>query len=144
MDDEIQTDEIIRNIFQTGKCCFIPRYSTNSSDMEMVRLHSLQDLENLPKTKWNIKQPLESDERENALLTGGLDLVLVPGLAFTVDGRRMGRGKGYYDAFLARCRAAQRSPPFTVALAFRQQILPHVPTDDNDVNVDRVLFAPDN
>jgi 5-formyltetrahydrofolate cyclo-ligase len=38
--------------------------------MEMVRLYSLQDLENLPTTKWNIKQPLESEERENALETG--------------------------------------------------------------------------
>jgi 5-formyltetrahydrofolate cyclo-ligase len=38
--------------------------------MEMVRLYSLRDLENLPTTKWNIKQPLESEERENALETG--------------------------------------------------------------------------
>jgi hypothetical protein len=38
--------------------------------MEMVRLYSLQDLENLPRTKWNIKQPPESEERENALETG--------------------------------------------------------------------------
>ena len=42
--------------------------------MEMVRLHSLQDLEGLPKTKWNIKQPLETDARENALQTGKLCL----------------------------------------------------------------------
>jgi 5-formyltetrahydrofolate cyclo-ligase len=38
--------------------------------MQMVRLHSLQDLETLPTTKWNIKQPPESEERENALETG--------------------------------------------------------------------------
>ena len=38
--------------------------------MDMVRLYSLQDLENLPRTKWNIPQPLESEERENALDTG--------------------------------------------------------------------------
>lgn len=36
----------------------------------MVRLNSLQDLENLPRTKWNIQQPVESEERENALDTG--------------------------------------------------------------------------
>lgn len=38
--------------------------------MDMVQLYSLQDLENLPRTKWNIPQPLESEERENALDTG--------------------------------------------------------------------------
>lgn len=46
------------------------RYADSSRDMEMVRLYSLQDLENLPRTKWNIKQPQESEERENALETG--------------------------------------------------------------------------
>lgn len=38
--------------------------------MEMVRLHSLEDWENLPLTKWKIKQPLVSEKRENALDTG--------------------------------------------------------------------------
>jgi len=46
------------------------RYKQNGSEMDMVRLYSLQDLENLPRTKWNIPQPLESEERENALDTG--------------------------------------------------------------------------
>ncbi|GFG38041.1 hypothetical protein Cfor_02327 [Coptotermes formosanus] len=70
MDDEIQTDKIIHNIFQSRKTCFIPRYKPGSSDMDMVQLYSLQDLENLPRTKWNIQQPLGSEERENALDTG--------------------------------------------------------------------------
>ena len=38
--------------------------------MEMVRLHSIRDFEELPVTKWNIKQPKLSDERENALEGG--------------------------------------------------------------------------
>ncbi|XP_023710447.1 5-formyltetrahydrofolate cyclo-ligase isoform X2 [Cryptotermes secundus] len=140
MIDEIQTDKIIHNIFESGKTCFIPRYADGSRDMEMVRLYSLQDLENLPRTKWNIKQPPESEERENALETGGLDLVLVPGLAFTVNGRRLGRGKGYYDTFLNRCRATQATPPFTVGLAFSQQIVADIPTDKNDACIDLVLY----
>ncbi|KAJ9592028.1 hypothetical protein L9F63_001467 [Diploptera punctata] len=142
MDDEIQTDKIIKHIFQTGRLCFIPRYASKGSEMEMVRLHSLEDLQSLPKTKWNIKQPLETDQRENALQTGGLDLIVVPGLAFTMNGKRMGRGRGYYDTYLSRCRSLQNKPPITVALAFSPQILDHVPTDENDMNVDMVLFPP--
>ena len=38
--------------------------------MDMVRLKSMEDLSSLPKTKWNIAQPLETDQRENALETG--------------------------------------------------------------------------
>ena len=57
----------------------------------MVRLTSWEDYLSLPTTSWNIKQPPESDaNRENALSSGGdgLDLVIVPGLAFTADGKR--------------------------------------------------------
>jgi 5-formyltetrahydrofolate cyclo-ligase len=78
--------------------------------------------------------------RCNARVSGGLDLVVVPGVAFTVNGHRLGRGKGYYDAFLSSCRATQATPPFTVGVAFSQQIVAHVPTDKNDVYLDLVLY----
>lgn len=53
--------------------------------------------------RWKIKQPIEDEPREEALEhPQGLDLVLVPGLAFTRAGERLGRGKGYYDSYLAR------------------------------------------
>ena len=83
-------------------------------------------------------------DRDNvlSLVPGGLDLIVVPGLAFTVDGKRMGRGKGYYDTYLSRCKSLQDSPPITVALAFNSQIVDHVPTDKNDMNVDLILFPP--
>lgn len=38
--------------------------------MSMVRLKSIEDLKNLPKTKWNISQPADNDIRENAMATG--------------------------------------------------------------------------
>ncbi|KDR19647.1 5-formyltetrahydrofolate cyclo-ligase-like [Zootermopsis nevadensis] len=141
MDDEIQTDKIIQNIFLSGKSCFIPRYADDSRAMDMVRLNSIQDLDSLPTTKWSIRQPAESEERENALETGGLDLILVPGLAFTVAGHRLGRGRGYYDTFLAKCRTTQGSAPLTVGLAFSQQMVASVPTDENDICLDKVLHG---
>ena len=56
--------------------------------MDMVKLHSLSDYHSLPETSWNIKQPPLTEQREDALTTGGLDFVLVPGLAFTLNGGR--------------------------------------------------------
>lgn len=38
--------------------------------MRLVKLYSLQDLEALPETSWKIKQPLETDEREDACTKG--------------------------------------------------------------------------
>jgi len=67
--------------------------------------------------------------------------MLVPGLAFTRSGKRLGRGKGYYDNYLQRYRqVAGMRPVFTIALAFKQQIFDNIPTSEYDVNIDMVLF----
>ena len=112
--------------------------------MDMVRLLDMEDYNSLPRTKWNIKQPADNDEREEALDNndgGGLDLILIPGLAFTREGDRCGRGRGYYDTYLQKAQDKFGKIPTTVALAFNQQIKDEVPTDDHDVKIDIVLFS---
>lgn len=61
-------------------------------------------------------------------------LILVPGVAFTTNGQRLGYGGGYYDRFLPRCPQAH-----TLALALPEQILPQLPTDTYDIPLHRVL-----
>jgi 5-formyltetrahydrofolate cyclo-ligase len=68
-----------------------------------------------------------------------LDLVIVPGLAFTTNGHRLGRGKGYYDSFLKKCSGVQERPPYTIALAFNEQIVPSIPVDTHDFVIDAVV-----
>ncbi|KAM8780620.1 5-formyltetrahydrofolate cyclo-ligase-like isoform 3-T3 [Rhynchonycteris naso] len=139
MPDEIETEEIIKDIFQRGKTCFIPRYQFQSSHMDMVKLASPEEISSLPKTSWNIHQPGEDEVREEALSTGGLDLILLPGLGFDKEGNRLGRGRGYYDTYLQRCEH-QHAKPYTIALAFKEQICLQVPVDKNDMKVDEVLY----
>lgn len=67
-ENEVDTENILRKLFELGKSCFVPRYDGNV--MQMVRLNSMEDWENLPMTKWKIKQPKLKDVRENALETG--------------------------------------------------------------------------
>ncbi|ELK38233.1 5-formyltetrahydrofolate cyclo-ligase [Myotis davidii] len=140
MQDEIETDEIIKDIFRRGKTCFIPRYRFQSNHMDMVRLASPEEIASLPKTSWNIPQPGEDEAREDALSTGGLDLIFMPGLGFDKQGHRLGRGRGYYDTFLRRCEQLQQARPYTVALAFKEQICDQVPVDEHDMKVDEVLY----
>ncbi|XP_038549561.1 5,10-methenyltetrahydrofolate synthetase (5-formyltetrahydrofolate cyclo-ligase) isoform X1 [Micropterus salmoides] len=141
MDDEVRTEEIIKDVFKWGKSCFIPRYKSRSSHMDMLKLSSLQDIEMLPLTSWNIRQPAEEDNsREEALATGGLDLILVPGLGFDRLGKRLGRGKGFYDTYLGRCIRQPKGKPYTIALAFKEQLCQEIPIDNNDVLVDEVLY----
>ncbi|XP_032247779.1 5-formyltetrahydrofolate cyclo-ligase isoform X5 [Phoca vitulina] len=70
MQDEIETEEIIKDIFRRGKTCFIPRYQLQSNHMDMVKLASPEEVSSLPRTSWNIHQPGEDEVREEALSTG--------------------------------------------------------------------------
>lgn len=65
------------------------------------------------------------------------DVIVVPGLAFTEDGHRLGQGGGWYDRFLPQ----RRSDCHTVGVCFVEQVVEHVPTDVHDVVLDAVLSA---
>lgn len=62
-----------------------------------------------------------------------IDLVVVPGLAFTLDGRRLGYGGGFYDRFLPTVVAPN------VGVCFAEQVLDDLPALAHDVRVQRVL-----
>ena len=63
------------------------------------------------------------------------DLIIVPGLAFTTSGSRLGYGGGYYDRLLATCPAVP-----SLSLALPEQLLPSLPSEAHDVPVSRVLY----
>lgn len=111
--------------------------------MTMVRMHNFDELEKLPLTKWNIPQPLENEIKEDCLQSGGLDLILTPGLAFTKEGWRMGRGKGYYDNFI-RNYSSLHKPPYLIGLALKPSIVEDIPCTLNDFKMDEVLYAREN
>lgn len=142
MHDEVHMEDILRDLFARGKTCFIPRYQGQGGNhMDMLQLHSMQDMDALPLTSWNIRQPAEEDlTRAEALETGGLDLILMPGLGFDRSGKRLGRGKGFYDTYLERCAQHPRGKPYTVALAFKEQLCAEIPVDDHDMLIDEILY----
>ncbi|MGP1362495.1 MAG: 5-formyltetrahydrofolate cyclo-ligase [Bacteroides sp.] len=65
-----------------------------------------------------------------------VELILVPGVAFDLDKRRLGRGKGYYDRLFVRTPNARR-----IGLCFREQIVHRVPSEPHDAVMDSLLFA---
>jgi 5-formyltetrahydrofolate cyclo-ligase len=66
-----------------------------------------------------------------------LDVVVVPGLAFTPDGRRLGQGGGHFDRFLARLRV----DCVRIGVAFDEQLVADLPTSPHDITVDVVITA---
>ena len=77
---------------------------------------------------------------DDFMSTGGLDVIFMPGLAFTRQGARLGRGKGYYDSYLTKCRNSGVLPR-TVALIFHQQLVDVVPMGEHDMLVQEVVCA---
>ncbi|XP_037035108.1 5-formyltetrahydrofolate cyclo-ligase isoform X2 [Bradysia coprophila] len=156
-DGEVSTKELLNVMFEEKKEVFVPSYSGKT--MKMVKINDIEDYESLPLTKWNIKQPRAGDSRENANLTGGLDLILLPGVAFTKSGGRMGHGMGYYDKYIQglfdTCpgRAApnewrgnlngkmNEKKTILIGLAFKQQVVENVPIDETDILLDSVITS---
>jgi 5-formyltetrahydrofolate cyclo-ligase len=68
-----------------------------------------------------------------------LDVVIVPGLAFDAQGRRLGFGGGYYDGALALARARAAGRPALIGLAYDFQIVDVCPAGDGDLPVDLVV-----
>jgi 5-formyltetrahydrofolate cyclo-ligase len=80
--------------------------------------------------KFGIREPAETCV---AIPPNDLDLVLVPGVAFGLDGHRLGRGKGYYDRLLENFTGTK------IGVAFDEQIVDVVPSEQNDVRMDLIL-----
>jgi 5-formyltetrahydrofolate cyclo-ligase len=63
-----------------------------------------------------------------------IDCVLVPGLGFSLDGHRLGRGGGHYDATLAAMPRATR-----IGVAFEAQLMPTLPREPHDASLDALV-----
>ncbi|CAK9298657.1 unnamed protein product [Gordionus sp. m RMFG-2023] len=148
MPDEIDTTPILKDIFNTNKKCFIPFYSEVPSKlMKMLPIYLWNDYLNLSLTKWNIKQHSEIQGNESLDIydkNEELDLMFVPGLAFTNSGLRLGRGKGYYDRYLAYIKQKNITNgvklPYIIALCYKISILSYIPTDAHDMIVDEIIY----
>lgn len=73
-----------------------------------------------------------------------LDLILLPGVAFTMRGDRLGHGMGYYDKYLHEYFRRYPNSENThrthlIGLAFKEQIVDDMPTEPSDYTLDIVL-----
>jgi 5-formyltetrahydrofolate cyclo-ligase len=66
------------------------------------------------------------------------EIIFVPGLAFTADGRRLGRGRGFYDRLLSTLPESV----LRVGLCFDSQLVAAIPDEPHDESVDLVLSSP--
>ena len=96
MEDEVQTDMLLSRLIDMGKRVAIP-WITEKRMMEAAFVPSMDVL---AYGAYHILTVRE--ERREILPPEELDCVIVPGVAFGMDGTRLGMGGGYYDAFLPK------------------------------------------
>jgi len=127
-DGEVNTQDMIKETQKLGKIVVVPVCNNR-----MLMPCLLANKARLEKGPYGISQPVV----KNPVKLQDLDLVIVPGVAFSKKGMRLGRGRGYYDRFLKKLPKKTTS----IGLAFDFQILPSLPATTTDVNVDRTIFA---
>jgi len=122
--DEAGTAGLAQELSSLGHSVLLP-----SVEGDSIVLHEYCGEQSLSKGAFGIS---ESSGPVSDNYTS-IDLAFIPGRAFSPDGTRLGRGKGYYDRFLGLLRC----PRIGVCLPF--QILPSLPSDPHDIPVDEVL-----
>lgn len=131
------------------KKVFLPRVLDSDSNMHFLRTRAGDEYDIVP--PFGIHEPKlylpDGQKREDILESEvPLDVIFMPGLAFTKEGHRLGRGGGYYDSFIEKYLAHARErgwakKPLLIALAFDEQVVDVIPTDSHDQPVD-ILVTP--
>jgi 5-formyltetrahydrofolate cyclo-ligase len=123
MPTEVDTAAIALRGWQDGKTIVVPKMSWDKRHMMPVEINSLHA--GLASGRLGILEPIGGKPIPVDLV----DLVVVPGLGFTADGYRIGRGMGFYDRFLAQ----DSFMGLSCGLAFDEQVLEELPVLDHDV-----------
>ena len=126
--DEISLTDFITDALAQGAALVAPRW--NGTEYELARLISLDSC--IPGPHGILEPPPSHIPHSPSLIPR---LWLVPGLAFTADGRRLGYGGGWYDRLLAQ------ASPQAVALgvAYSWQVVDELPAERHDVRVCEVV-----
>ena len=128
MPDEVDVWPLLTMAVGQGKAVALPRF--DPVQRCYVAAH-VKDLESdLITGAFGIREPSPHCPQ---IPLASLDLVLVPGLAFDATGRRLGRGKGFYDRLLANV------PGIKCGVAFGVHLAAEVPSEPHDVRMAVVI-----
>lgn len=126
---EVPTRDILTAAIADGKVVCYPLSHVRG---RVLSFRAVRDEAALEPGRLGVREPTDAAE---LVPVEAIDLFVVPGLGFTRDGKRLGRGGGYYDATLKASRAGSRR----VGLAFGEQLVEELPTDEGDVDLDLVV-----
>ena len=129
--NEAKTDKIINTLIKNNKKVLVPISILETRDL---LLSEIRDIDNEVRiATFGIREPKEEflrpvDRKE-------VDIVIVPAVAYDIDGYRLGYGGGFYDRFLETLRP----DVITIGIAFEMQIFNEVPKEVHDARLDYIV-----
>ncbi len=123
--DEVQVGDVVE-VLSRERRVVLPRV-----EGDVMRFYPFSPAV-MRKGSYGILEPLEGEP----VAPEAIDVMVVPGVAFTSCGCRMGRGKGFYDKYMSQ-------PAFTaykIGVCYAEQLLDALPCDEHDVKVDEVVY----
>ncbi len=124
---EVRTEPLVEQALRRRKRVLCPRVRPHGQ----LDHRELLDITHLRRSAFGLLEPdLDLSPPADP---ADADLIVVPGLAFTAEGVRLGMGGGYYDRFLVQSSA------FRLALAFEIQIRDSLPQLPHDQRVDAIV-----
>jgi len=126
--NEVRTDRIFTEGDKRRKEIYYPAVDTERGGLSYFRVMHLDELLG---TDEGFHEPSSKQSRLRDL--GNLDVLIVPGVAFDLRGKRMGLGQGFYDGCLKGFRGKR------IALAYEFQVVPELPVAIKDRTIDWVV-----
>jgi len=126
---EVPTRDILTAAVADGKVVCYPLSHVRGRVLSFRAVRSESELE---PGRLGVREPTDASD---LVPVEQIDLFVVPGLGFTRGGQRLGRGGGYYDAPLRAGRPDSRR----VGLAFAEQLVEDLPTDEHDIDLHLVV-----
>ncbi len=115
---EVDTAPMIKQALNDGKKVLVP---VTNHEIELVEFASFDDV--VP-AKFGVREPKTKIKRERAP-----DVIIIPGLAFSLDFHRLGYGRGYYDKLLKKLSSIR------IAVCYEFQIVDRIPSDLHDEKI---------
>lgn len=124
--DEVDTHLLIQTLAAEGKKVLLP--TIVGTELE---LHKYID-----EQTFRTSESFGIQESQGPLFTNysQIDLAIIPGMAFTKKGERLGRGKGFYDRLLPKLHCP------LIGLSFPFQIIDSIPCEPHDIRMNEVIY----
>ncbi|HDR7780420.1 MULTISPECIES: 5-formyltetrahydrofolate cyclo-ligase [Bacillus] len=128
MENEVNTYSIIEKAWEEGKRVVVPKCNKGTRTMSFRQISNFDQLEIV---YMNLREPIPA--RTEEVNADDIDLQIVPGVAYTERGERIGYGGGYYDRYLVHYKGK------TLSLAYSFQMVDHIPVEPFDKNVEKII-----